>query len=325
MSGFQLRERYSAPYVIGLISIFLIFAIYLGSAIRSAFREMVYWCSRFVIVSWIERPTMTLLILLAAVLGCSILFRLIRLTFREWHGIRMLTRWVSVRRDVEKEKILQQRYPDIGCWVIRDERPIAVTYGLFQQHILVTSALMTLVSPAELGSILSHEAGHVKHHHPAKRLLWSYLKEAFFFLPLLRDAAQAMIDLQEYTADTYAITRHGSSASLLKSGLSKLIRFALGSPIATGCQFTATYRRLSWLAQGSNVTPRLAISLRSILITSAVSILLLTVSFPSARAVANHTAGTTSYCELAELLSPDDAIQSKLPAGFVRINYTPVQ
>ena len=115
MNGFQLRAQYNALYALGLISLFLIFATYLGGAIQSAYQEMVFWCSRFVIVSWIERPAMTILILLVAILGCSILLRLIRLTLREWHGIRMLTRWVGARRDIEQEKILNQRYHDIRC------------------------------------------------------------------------------------------------------------------------------------------------------------------------------------------------------------------
>ncbi|OGY92853.1 MAG: hypothetical protein A3B31_01845 [Candidatus Komeilibacteria bacterium RIFCSPLOWO2_01_FULL_53_11] len=325
MNGFQLRAQYNALYALGLISLFLIFATYLGGAIQSAYQEMVFWCSRFVIVSWIERPAMTILILLVAILGCSILLRLIRLTLREWHGIRMLTRWVGARRDIEQEKILNQRYHDIRCWVIRDERPIAVTYGVLRQRILITSALITLVTAKELGSILSHEAGHLHYHHPVKRLLWSCLKEAFFFLPLVRDMTRDMIDMQEYAADTHAITRHGSKAMHLKSGLSKLIRFSLASPVATGCQFTATYRRLAWLAQENNTAPRLVISFRSVLITSILGFLLLTLSLPSARAVGDHTTEAASYCELAELHSPDDVIQSKLPAGLVRINYTPIQ
>ena len=325
MTGFQLRARYSAPYALGLISIVLIFTTYLSSAIRAAYQEMVYWCSRFVIVSWIERPAMTVLILLIAVLGCGILLRLIRLAIREWHGIHMLTRWVGARRDVAQEKILEQRYPNIRCWVVQDERPIAVTYGVPRQRILVTSALIALVTPEELGAILSHEAGHLHYHHPAKRLLWSSLREIFFFLPLLRDMARDMIDMQEYAADTHAITRHGSNTSLLKSGLSKLIRFALASPVATGCQFTATYRRLSWLAQESEATPRLTISFRSIIITSVVSMVLLTLSLPSTFATANHATEVASYCAFAELHSRDNTLQSALPAGLVRINYTPLQ
>ena len=42
MNGFQLRAQYNALYALGLISLFLIFATYLGAAIQSAYQATVF-------------------------------------------------------------------------------------------------------------------------------------------------------------------------------------------------------------------------------------------------------------------------------------------
>jgi Zn-dependent protease with chaperone function len=98
--------------------------------------------------------------------------------------------------------------------VLGTEEPCCFTIGLFQPVVVVSTGLLQLLGPNELGSALSHEAAHARRLGPLRQLAASVAASAVFFVPVLRDLAQAAQLQEELRADRAAVARYGEAALL---------------------------------------------------------------------------------------------------------------
>lgn len=96
--------------------------------------------------------------------------------------------------------------------VVDDRQPFALTYGLFQARVLVSSGLLDRINPAELGAVLVHEREHVRSRDPLKTAVARVLAGRYFFLPLLRHLAERYTDGRELAADRRAVDAYGVPA-----------------------------------------------------------------------------------------------------------------
>jgi beta-lactamase regulating signal transducer with metallopeptidase domain len=131
--------------------------------------------------------------------------------------------------------------------VLGTEEPCCFTIGLFHPIVVVSTGFLRLLGPDELAAALSHEAAHARRLGPLRQLAASVSASAVFFVPLLRDLAQAAQLQEELRADKAAVARYGQAALL--SALEPL----LAGPQAAGDPRAA----LSSMAQSAMLQKRL--------------------------------------------------------------------
>ena len=98
--------------------------------------------------------------------------------------------------------------------VLGTEEPCCFTIGLFHPVVVVSTGLLQLLGPDELAAALTHEAAHARHLGPLRQLAASVATSAVFFVPVLRDLAQAAQLQEELGADRAAVARYGKAALL---------------------------------------------------------------------------------------------------------------
>ncbi|PWT75119.1 MAG: hypothetical protein C5B60_05785 [Chloroflexi bacterium] len=110
---------------------------------------------------------------------------------------------------------LEQRTLFIAC-----ELPVALCYGLLHPRLLLSSAALRGLSPAELEAVLRHELVHLRRRDPLRRLLLRAMTDALP-LPALQDVVNAVPLAQELSADRAVLAAVGPEAlsgALLKVG-----------------------------------------------------------------------------------------------------------
>ncbi len=101
--------------------------------------------------------------------------------------------------------------PRIVC-AIPAEAPTSFCWGLLRRRIIVTSALIDVLSEGELAAVVAHEAEHARVYDPAWMLFARCASSAFFWLPLAADLRDRYFVRKELAADRAAIDRVGSRA-----------------------------------------------------------------------------------------------------------------
>lgn len=96
--------------------------------------------------------------------------------------------------------------------VVEDGQPFALTHGLLRPTVLVSTGLLWLLDPVELGAVLAHEREHVRSRDPLKTALVRVLVGRLFFLPLIRELAERFALGREMAADRRAVSECGRQA-----------------------------------------------------------------------------------------------------------------
>jgi len=94
--------------------------------------------------------------------------------------------------------------------VFRGDRPRAFCAGLARPRIFVSTGAWRLLSRDELAAVVAHERYHARRRDPARLLVIRVLRDALFFLPVLRDAERRYAALVEVAADEAAVRSAGA-------------------------------------------------------------------------------------------------------------------
>lgn len=152
----------------------------------------------------------------------------------------------------------------------RDGEPYAVCVGMLRPVVVVSSALLGLLSHDELVAVLAHEARHLRRRAPLRALVARSIAGTLFFLPVLADLVDAHLLDEELLADEEAV--HAAGRRALVSALAAIWgRIALP---AAGSAITGTMaldERLRALRHGTATPVRLA---RPRLLVSLLALLL---------------------------------------------------
>lgn len=81
--------------------------------------------------------------------------------------------------------------------------------GIFRRRIYIGRELLRVLSDKELEAALLHESYHLKNYDPLKILLTTTLSRSLFFLPAVRELAQAYLKEKEISADHHAESQVG--------------------------------------------------------------------------------------------------------------------
>jgi Zn-dependent protease with chaperone function len=157
-------------------------------------------------------------------------------------------------------------------WV-RDNRPLALSFGGSPGLIVMSDALRERLTPQAMAATLEHERAHLRGRHHALVALVETLATALPMVPLLRGAPSAIRDLIELSADAQAARRCGPAA--VREALSRLT----GQPTsAVGLAMAGrlTQTRLLRLASGRSSANR------TVRATGCVAVALAALALPAA-------------------------------------------
>jgi Zn-dependent protease with chaperone function len=125
--------------------------------------------------------------------------------------------------------------------------PVVCVVGAVRPRLFVADTVLDACTPAELASVLAHEAGHVAARDNLKRLVAKFLPDALHWFPAGRALDGAWESASEAAADARAAaTRPGGSLDLA-AALLRVARLATGGGIALPARA---------LFDGESVAPR---------------------------------------------------------------------
>jgi Zn-dependent protease with chaperone function len=163
----------------------------------------------------------------------------------------------------------------VDVYVLPSSRPLAFSFGLVRPRVVVSSALLSELSPAEQAAAIWHEAHHVRHHEPLKCFIARLAASTFFWLPLLADLLERYLLAKELTADRLAARKAGVAA------LAGALSAAVPSPAATAGLADFASARIQRLFDPDAELPQLFSRRRLVLSTLVASCLALTLLLPA--------------------------------------------
>lgn len=143
--------------------------------------------------------------------------------------------------------------PPRMVWLQHDQ-PLAFSFPGRSRCIVATEGLRRHLTPDQLGAVLAHERAHLRGHHHGILGMAEVLATALPFVPLFREAPNALRDLIELSADSAAVREHGSRA--LSGALRRVGRHGAppGGALAIGRD--AVELRLAQLTDGRPLPSR---------------------------------------------------------------------
>lgn len=105
--------------------------------------------------------------------------------------------------------------------VVSSESLFAFTRGVLRPTVIISSGLLSQLTPEEIRAVLAHEAYHVRQRDPLRTLVVLALSRALFFVPLLQGLASAYRVEKEIEADRWALGH--ASASALAAAMLKMV------------------------------------------------------------------------------------------------------
>jgi Zn-dependent protease with chaperone function len=126
----------------------------------------------------------------------------------------------SQRRLMRRLDMLEQLHVgSMTAQIFVDVRPQAFCAGLVRPRVYLSSGALRVLSCHELDAVLAHEAHHATRRDPLRILLARVLRDALFFLPIMRHVADRYGALAEMAADEAAVRHCGDRAGLASAML----------------------------------------------------------------------------------------------------------
>jgi Zn-dependent protease with chaperone function len=112
----------------------------------------------------------------------------------------------------------------------RDDAPYGACVGLIRPRVVVSSALLRVLSYEELVAVLAHEERHRRRRAPFRRFLARLTVRALFYVPILGDLLTSHLVEEEIVADQESLALAGKHPLL--RALTKLSRNAYPAEVA---------------------------------------------------------------------------------------------
>ncbi|MCA0170415.1 M56 family metallopeptidase [Bacillus sp. RAR_GA_16] len=107
--------------------------------------------------------------------------------------------------------------------VIISDAPIALTYGFIKPKIVLSTALVNMLTEEELRAVICHEQFHQQHRDPLKKFFITLLFTALWYVPILKWVSKHYQTLREIEADRFAMQQTNNMVDL-SSALLKLLK-----------------------------------------------------------------------------------------------------
>jgi Zn-dependent protease with chaperone function len=112
---------------------------------------------------------------------------------------------------------------DVSASLVLLEETASTAYciGLLRPQVVVSSGLLTRLDEPGLRAVLAHESSHCRRRDPLRAALSRSLARGLFYVPMLRDLAEATLAENEISADAKAV-RLAGRANLVRALLAML-------------------------------------------------------------------------------------------------------
>ncbi|MBI5238819.1 MAG: M56 family metallopeptidase [Deltaproteobacteria bacterium] len=126
--------------------------------------------------------------------------------------VKSLRGFLSATRAI---RLLPLKYPNKDVVLIDAPGVFAAfTHGFLMPRIYISKGLIERLDSAELKAVFLHELYHKKRLHPLKFFLLNFIRDAFFYIPVLRGITRFVLLKKENEADLNAIAATGAPLSL---------------------------------------------------------------------------------------------------------------
>ncbi len=130
---------------------------------------------------------------------------------------------LSILQDESITKKVIVQYDLDQITVITSEAPIALTYGLIKPKVVLSTALVNMLTEEELRAVICHEQFHQQHRDPLKKFLITLFVAAIWYVPILKWVSKHYQTLREIEADKFAMLQTNNMLDL-SSALLKLLK-----------------------------------------------------------------------------------------------------
>ena len=217
----QSRMMFSLSLVISG-TIFLQMGYYLWSVFMG-------WDIRFNLIavcqSWLKRIGLSSLeYMLDALVIYTLIFSIWKISSQCYQTARM-QKHLKLYKDSKRTTEMNATYsPGENHFIIVSHPvPLAITMGLIQPKIVLSTGLMNLLNEAELEAVIAHEMAHLKSRDPFTIFFMTLCSSTFWYIPILKWLNQQYRILKELAADDYAIEKQETTVHL-GSALLKMLK-----------------------------------------------------------------------------------------------------
>lgn len=156
--------------------------------------------------------------LILAVLLLTAISFLIKATFSLVKTRQKIKRLINFQIDQMPQKLQllceKHKLAKDKIVVINQKSSRVFCFGLSSSKLLVSTAMIRLLSIKQLEAVILHEWHHLQHHHALILFINETIASTLFFLPAIKHlAAQAYLSLEQ-EADTFAVKRQQTSKHL---------------------------------------------------------------------------------------------------------------
>ncbi|MBI5643041.1 MAG: M56 family metallopeptidase [Deltaproteobacteria bacterium] len=158
-----------------------------------------------------------------------------------------------------------------SVFLIDNSSRVAFTHGFLRPSIYISKGLLKSLDRDELKAVFLHELHHKKRYDPLRFLFLSFLKDLFFYIPLVRHSVMNARIRKEHEADdaaaSHAATRLNLAKALVKVASLNIETASIPASITGG---SPVINRIKRLIEGKEVRfspPSLKVVAASIVIT----------------------------------------------------------
>ncbi|HYD35110.1 MAG TPA: M56 family metallopeptidase [Vitreimonas sp.] len=180
------------------------------------------------------------------------------------HGAQLLSKKVS-RMPIRLLRLSNQLgLENDELILINSSQPVAITVGIFNPRIVISTHLMTELTHKELEAVLIHEVHHLRRCHPLLFLAAEVVASSLPFVPIIKEIVGHFRYLMEYQADKRATKLQGSIVYISRA-LHKMTAGTTQYALFPAFSYT---RQQSRLRAVSTQPHGLNLTLRSLLISA---------------------------------------------------------
>lgn len=183
-----------------------------------------------------------------------IFYTVVRLAGRIGSQLFLTWKWMrnfKENTDYQQMSYLNYEYRDWNTRIIvvKDNAFIALSIGIWNPRIIISTGLINMFNQEEVRAILLHEWYHCRRRDPLQMFLVVLLTESMGYIPLLKTLSKQFATRNELLADRFALTHmkteyHLGSVLLKLSTLVNIRRVTVAVPFANT---TLNYRLLQVL------------------------------------------------------------------------------
>ncbi len=139
--------------------------------------------------------------------------------------------------------------------LIRDDSiRIAFTHGLLRPRVYISTGLVRYLTPRELKTVVLHELHHKREKDPLVFFLLSFIRDVFFYIPVVGSVVEGFIHRRETRADDASLREEGDNLYLARAIL-KVSGTPVSVPLFVALQAGSVEERVRRLVDGEGKKP----------------------------------------------------------------------